>query len=1336
MKVRFAMRGEFTPYQRVILKRAMRTITPDPVEFIREPEGGEGILGFGVNSEYSTLAPKFISTLPTAERILARDLRRYFGWPDASRKEPVPQNWSGRHKPRVLYFDIESHSSDEKWNLPPEEFFRLGQYAWGANGSVVLTRSREELLEAIRSADLVVGHNIHAFDLSVLFGKDSTEPLEMARDGKVFDTFVFAQMALPAPTFFYTRSGARRKISKPEEMLTWFGLDNLAFQLDVTGKIGDLKAMAKEYGGFCHIPLDNQEFLDYAVQDVIALQEVTSELLAIKKPDAYDWREQVFAGICAQNSRNGFNVDVEKATARRDFLAARKDSLMSRLVAEYDFPTVGKKPWSSAKGKAAIERILADYGITPETTDKWTRTDKGNLSFGGEVIKAITEGTDAEELGEQLAELMGQRSLAQLTLDCVQSDGRVHPEITFLQRSGRCCLPDTHKLLTKRGILDISDVVVGDETLDMRNRWVAVKNIFRYQDQETIRYSSSRTTLEATAEHRWVQRSESGGTFTRSVEPMRDRSVLQLTPDAYPFDRNDHEYPQGMTDREVIAAMVGLFVTDGRATVRTDSVNSATFYVYQSEGKFYRQMRDLIPEHWIASDTSRSGGHWTTPIHNIRLKSSVVRPILEDLGLEFSQGLRHSSTLLPWILTLSQQETLAFLTSVYLSDGNVTGGSTLITSRNPNLIPVFQIAAYRSGYRSKYRVYEGSQGRLALLRDSVHTRTLNRETFQSDVWCVETDSGTFTAWNAEGPYLTGNSTTKPGLTVWSSRDAKKAVEKAYYIPDAEDHRIFGFDFSNADARIVAACSGDVEYGKRFIMDPLTGEEPDGHEINGRLVFGDDTYESNPKKYRSMAKACIAEGSLVLTDKGLVPIEDVSTQHRVWDGIEWVTHDGVIYKGLKEVITYDGLTATPDHKVFRAGDGEVVGTLEDSRNRGLHLTVSGRRGQSVRVSESGQPLGGRESRQKSQTVRMEVVRRVPRLPHQKVGQQGQPKTRVNIRLPKVHTRKEVPISVLGSFKVVRRQATLRKPQEARVPELRGSWSNVRLPDDSRRSDVCVRESDAFRPKSRNRPNRQLTGLRAGKPSNGYSTRKLSKSKNLPTIPLRTEILAIQRESGTETDFCGYGPRPNNPERPRHSNPKEEELSRDRSTARVYDILNAGPRHRFTTMDKLVSNCGHAWNYGGGPSAIMQASKEITEDVATKFVTEMAKAFTVLGRWQNRIRRDGEKGYIYNDWGRLMLVTEGKSYTQSPALIGQSGTRELMVDGLIKLLHRDLRIITYLKAQIHDEVLFSIPLSTMDEDIKTIVECMETVWEPLHSKGQPIPFPVAHSKPSQSWEEAGH
>jgi len=54
---------------------------------------------------------------------------------------------------------------------------------------------------------------------------------------------------------------------------------------------------------------------------------------------------------------------------------------------------------------------------------------------------------------------------------------------------------------------------------------------------------------------------------------------------------------------------------------------------------------------------------------------------------------------------------------------------------------------------------------------------------------------------------------------------------------------------------------------------------------------------------------------VLTNSGLRAIQDVQDEDLLWDGVEWVAHDGVVFKGVKDVIEYDGLVATPDHIVF-------------------------------------------------------------------------------------------------------------------------------------------------------------------------------------------------------------------------------------------------------------------------------------------------------------------------------------------------------------------------------------------------------------------------------------
>lgn len=349
-----------------------------------------------------------------------------------------------------LFFDIESHNSGRQYSMPAREFFRLGQYAIN-DGPVVLTTDYDELVDQIRKADYVVGHNIVSFDLPVIFGTDSMEPLEMAIQRKVICTFVLASCVNPAPYSYVNKDG--RQVfdgAKPERAKSWLALDEQAFQLGVEGKFGDLKELAKKHNppktkvgdlDFGLIPLDDPEFLAYAEQDVIATRHIYHALIARLKAQNYSgeyvWREMLVWSINAQITRNGVLVNTEEAQARVDELAAERDRIMDWLVADFDMPTDSKMPWKSNAGKGAILKALDTFGIRPEGNDAWTRTASGAPSFSGDTMIAVTEGTEAEELGRALATLQGQRSLAALALESTYEDGRVHPDIACLQRSGR-----------------------------------------------------------------------------------------------------------------------------------------------------------------------------------------------------------------------------------------------------------------------------------------------------------------------------------------------------------------------------------------------------------------------------------------------------------------------------------------------------------------------------------------------------------------------------------------------------------------------------------------------------------------------------------------------------------------------------------------------------------------------------------------------------------------------------------------------------------------------------------------------------------------------------------
>jgi DNA polymerase-1 len=404
----------------------------------------------------------------------------------------------------TLTLDIETHSQELLYEIEPEEFVRLIGYAWG-NGPVRITTSLEEIKEQISKAKLIVGHNIHTFDLRAIYGIYSNIPMQLADQNRVYDTWTHASLVHPAPYTYINRFGKKALADSPEKMKAWFGLDEQAHQLGVAGKTYDLKELAYEFGdpgiknrkereadGFGKIPIDDPRYIAYLVGDVEASRTVGKALLKLGGLDAYAMREQRIESRKATISSNGWRVDQKAAKARSDALKARRDVLLAELAKKYDFPMEGDKPWLTNPGKNAIMSVLADHGIRPNkdwpTTPGYAKLNEAKekakaaaaeaaelrvwldkeiqenpkfrrvkgtegkirkleeqsvvpvwfgLSLSGDTLKNLTKDTAIEELGTALAELMGQRSLADLTLECTFPDGKVHPEITMLQRSGR-----------------------------------------------------------------------------------------------------------------------------------------------------------------------------------------------------------------------------------------------------------------------------------------------------------------------------------------------------------------------------------------------------------------------------------------------------------------------------------------------------------------------------------------------------------------------------------------------------------------------------------------------------------------------------------------------------------------------------------------------------------------------------------------------------------------------------------------------------------------------------------------------------------------------------------
>lgn len=64
----------------------------------------------------------------------------------------------------------------------------------------------------------------------------------------------------------------------------------------------------------------------------------------------------------------------------------------------------------------------------------------------------------------------------------------------------------------------------------------------------------------------------------------------------------------------------------------------------------------------------------------------------------------------------------------------------------------------------------------------------------------------------------------------------------------------------------------------------------------------------------LVENCWAAGTLVCTNHGWLPIEKITCDDLIWDGSDWVKHDGAVCRGAKRTMSVDGERCTPDHKI--------------------------------------------------------------------------------------------------------------------------------------------------------------------------------------------------------------------------------------------------------------------------------------------------------------------------------------------------------------------------------------------------------------------------------------
>jgi len=303
----------------------------------------------------------------------------------------------------------------------------------------------------------------------------------------------------------------------------------------------------------------------------------------------------------------------------------------------------------------------------------------------------------------------------------------------------------------------------------------------------------------------------------------------------------------------------------------------------------------------------------------------------------------------------------------------------------------------------------------------------------------------------------------------------------HFIQDAQGPMLSA-DYTAIEAMILAWLAGE-EWRLEVFRTHKKIYEMSASQMFGIPMQEFEDYKKQHGKHHPMRKtgkvaelACIAEGQLVTTDHGLVPIERVTLGMKVWDGISFVSHQGVVYQGIKEVLTYENLTATEDHIVFTE-----AGSMQFGRAacRSEHLQKSRPSGISAWLGESDFPAAHIHQTQVEGRI---CANRVSRVPSGVLAKLGKPTEGSFQRMPAMFP--ATPYSELvvqeGNFDAV----PVQQPERSRVCQLRRSGHQVPVQIGDGWMPMDSGESWAA-PAVRVGPDQQRWALRTGEPPIRYA-----------------------------------------------------------------------------------------------------------------------------------------------------------------------------------------------------------------------------------------------------------